>query len=208
MKMKPFGKKIMAAVLILSAAAGCGKAASDPAAEPAPKAEAEGKTAAEAGNAAGEKEQVVILTAAAASLKYSFDEKLIPLFEEKYPWITVEASYDSSGKLQSQIEEGLAADVFMSAAEKQMDALAEEGLIDEESRADILENKIVLIVPETEENPGEITSFEDIVKAELIAVGDPESVPAGQYGKEVLESMGLWEEVSRKASYGTNVTEV
>lgn len=147
-----------------------------------------------------------ILIAAAASLKNAYEEDLIPMFQEKYPQITVKGTYDSSGKLQTQIEEGLAADVFMSAAVKQMKALDEGGWIASETVVDLLENKIVLIVPAGQEEG--ITAFEEIVKADSIALGDPESVPAGQYAREALLRLGLWEDVSAKASFGTNVTEV
>ncbi len=128
------------------------------------------------------------------------------MFQERYPQITVKGTYDSSGKLQTQIEEGLAADVFMSAAVKQMKALDEGGWIASETVVDLLENKIVLIVPAGQEEG--ITAFEEIVKADSIALGDPESVPAGQYAREALLRLGLWEDVSAKASFGTNVTEV
>ena len=70
-----------------------------------------------------EDKQEELLIAAAASLEYSYEEELIPMFEEQNPGITVKGTYDSSGKLQTQIEEGIPADVFMSAATKQMDAL-------------------------------------------------------------------------------------
>ena len=153
-----------------------------------------------------EKEPVTILAAAAASLKYSYDEELIPIFEDKYPWITVEGTYDSSGKLQRQIEEGLEADVFMSAAMQQMEALEAGGYVDPADEVRLLENKIVLIVPAGSESG--LSSFEDIEKAETIALGDPESVPAGQYAKEALTSLELWDAVSARASFGTNVTEV
>lgn len=151
-------------------------------------------------------EETTILVAAAASLKYSYDDELIPMFEAANPGIKVESTYDSSGKLQTQIEEGLSADVFMSASPKQMTALKEEGMIDEDSIVDLLENKIVLIVPEGTEP--KMTGFEDITKADIIAVGDPESVPVGQYTKESLTSLGIWDEVEAKSTKGTNVTEV
>ena len=147
-----------------------------------------------------------ILVAAAASLKNAYEDELIPMFEEQYPGVTVEGTYDSSGKLQTQIEEGLEADVFMSAATKQMKALDEEGMIDSDSIVDLLENKIVLIVP-TGSDKG-IQSFEDIVKADSIALGDPASVPAGQYSEEALTNLGLWDQIQDKTSFGTNVTEV
>jgi len=151
-------------------------------------------------------EPVTILIAAASSLEYSYTEELIPMFQEKYPNITVEGTYDSSGKLQTQIEEGMDADIFMSAAKKQMTALTDESLIDSDSVVDLLENKIVLITGK--ENKDSLAVFEDIAKVKTIAIGDPESVPAGQYAKEALTSLGLWDTVGAKASLGTNVTEV
>ena len=148
---------------------------------------------------------VTILVAAAASMQPSLEE-INTLFENEYSWITVEGTYDSSGKLQTQIEEGLDADIFLSAATKQMDALKEETLVDEDSILQLLENKIVLIVPENIEST--VTSFEDILNADKIAIGDPASVPAGQYAKEIFENLGIYSEVEAKASLGTNVTEV
>ncbi len=148
-------------------------------------------------------EQGKLMIAAAASMEYSLENDLIPMFEEKYG-IEIEGTYDSSGKLQQQIENGLEADVFLSAAEKQMDALSQEGFIDPSTAAPLLENKLVLITG----GETDVTSFEDITKASVIAVGDPDVVPAGQYAKKVLEGLGLWDEVSSRASLGTNVTEV
>ena len=158
--------------------------------------------------AAGENTEIegTVMLAAAASLEKSFTEQLIPMFEAQYPNVKIEGTYDSSGKLQSQIEAGADVDIFFSAALKQMQALQEEGYIDADASVDLLENKIVLIVPKGSEEG--YTSFEDIVNADMVAIGDPESVPAGQYGKEALENLGLWSEVENKLSLGTNVTEV
>ena len=147
-----------------------------------------------------------ILVAAAASLKNAYEEELIPMFEAENPGVTVKGTYDSSGKLQTQIEEGLAADVFMSAATKQMKALDEGGYIASDTIVNLLENKIVLIVPAGSDNG--IAAFEDIVKAESIALGDPASVPAGQYAEEALTNLGLWDQIQDRVSLGTNVTEV
>ena len=146
------------------------------------------------------------MVAAAASLENAYVNELIPMFNEQYPWITIEGTYDSSGKLQTQIEEGLEAGVFMSAATKQMTALAEAGLIDENSVVELLENEIVLIAPIDSDTT--IASFEDIGQAETIALGDPASVPAGQYAEEALTTLGVWEAIQPKVSFGTNVTEV
>ena len=145
--------------------------------------------------------------AAAASLKNAFDNDLIPMFEEKYPGVKVTPTYASSGDLQSQIENGLEADVFMSAANKQMDALVEEDLIDNDTNLQFLENKVVLIVPA--DSDANISSFEDLKDVEgNIAIGDPESVPAGQYAKESLTNLGIWDAVEPKLSLGTDVTAV
>ena len=145
--------------------------------------------------------------AAAASLKNVYDEKLIPMFEEKYPGVKVTPTYASSGDLQSQIENGLGADVFMSAANKQMNALINESIVDNSTNVQFLENKVVLIVPK--DSNSNITSFEDLKNVNgTIAIGNPDSVPAGQYGKEVLSSLGIWNGVESKLSLGTDVTAV
>ena len=166
-------------------------------------AETEAESKAEAKADLGEQS---ILVAAAASLKNAYEDELIPMFEEQYPGVTVEGTYDSSGKLQTQIEEGLEADVFMSAATKQMKALDEEGMIASDTIVNLLENKIVLIVPTGSDS--KIDSFEKIGDAASIALGDPESVPAGQYAKEALTNLNVWDSIQDKVSFGTNVTEV
>jgi molybdate transport system substrate-binding protein len=155
---------------------------------------------------AQENQPVTILAAAAASLEYSFRDELIPRFQQKYPRITVEGTYDSSGKLQTQIEQGLDADVFMSAATRQMDALVEKNLVDAASVRPLLENKLTLIKPAGFSTT--VTGFQDAVRANAIALGDPASVPVGQYAKEVFTNLGNWDAVAGRASFGTNVTEV
>ena len=145
--------------------------------------------------------------AAAASLKNAYDDKLIPMFEDKYPGVSVVSTYASSGDLQSQIENGMDADVFMSAATKQMDALADEGYIANDTNVEFLENKVVLIVPA--DSDANISSFDDLKDIDgNIAIGDPESVPAGQYAQEVLNNTGIWDDVESKLSLGTDVTAV
>lgn len=145
--------------------------------------------------------------AAAASLKNVYDDELIPMFEAKYPGVKVTPTYASSGDLQTQIENGLETDVFMSASNKQMNALADEGLIDNDTNLQFLENKVVLIVPK--DSDLNITSFDDLKDVKgTIAIGDPESVPAGQYAKEALTNLGIWDAVESKFSLGTDVTAV
>ena len=201
---------VMAVMMAAGMLAGCDRsakettAAATEAATTAAETTAEETTAKETTAASGEETE--ILVAAAASLKNAYEDKLIPMFEEANPGVTVKGTYDSSGKLQTQIEEGLDADVFMSAATKQMKALDEEGMIASDTITDLLENKIVLIVPTGNEK--KLEKFEDIEKADSIALGDPASVPAGQYSEEALTNLGIWDKIQDKVSFGTNVTEV
>ena len=200
---------VMAAMMAAGMLAGCDRSAKETtaaseAATTAAETTAEETTAKETTAASGEETE--ILVAAAASLKNAYEDKLIPMFEEANPGVTVKGTYDSSGKLQTQIEEGLDADVFMSAAKKQMIALDEEGMIASDTITDLLENKIVLIVPTGNEK--KLEKFEDIEKADSIALGDPASVPAGQYSEKALTNLGIWDKIQDKVSFGTNVTEV
>ena len=200
---------VMAAMMAAGMLAGCDRSAKETTAATeatttAAETTAEETTAKETTAASGEETE--ILVAAAASLKNAYEDKLIPMFEEANPGVTVKGTYDSSGKLQTQIEEGLDADVFMSAATKQMKALDEEGMIASDTITDLLENKIVLIVPTGNEK--KLEKFEDIEKADSIALGDPASVPAGQYSEEALTNLGIWDKIQDKVSFGTNVTEV
>lgn len=204
-------KRKIVSLLLVSAmtavlAAGCGSSEGNTDSSDSSQSETEADTQEEGQEESGEDEKTEILVAAAASLEYAYEDELIPMFEEQNPDITVSGTYDSSGKLQTQIEEGMEADVFMSAATKQMDALTEEGMIEEDSVTDLLENKIVLIT--SADSQLELSSFEDITKADTIAIGDPASVPVGQYSEEALTNLGLWDQVLAKASLGTNVTEV
>ena len=208
---KPFAV-VMAAMMVAGMMAGCSSkpqettaaaTETETIAAETTAAETEAESKAEAKADLGEQS---ILVAAAASLKNAYEDELIPMFEEQYPGVTVEGTYDSSGKLQTQIEEGLEADVFMSAATKQMKALDEEGMIASDTIVNLLENKIVLIVPTGSDS--KIDSFEKIGDAASIALGDPESVPAGQYAKEALANLNVWDSIQDKVSFGTNVTEV
>lgn len=150
--------------------------------------------------------KVKLTIAAAASLENAFEDELIPMFEKANDGYTIEGVYDSSGKLQLQIEQGLDADVFFSAATTQMNALQDEDLIDADSVSNVLENKLVLIKGKDVDTS--VTSFEDIASADMIAVGDPEVVPAGQYAKEALTNLGVWDSIQDKVTLAGNVTEV
>jgi molybdate transport system substrate-binding protein len=100
----------------------------------------------------------------------------------------------------------MAADVFMSAATTQMNNLVSGGFVTAGAVKPLLENKIVLIKTTGTSTP--VTGFQNITAARVIALGDPASVPAGQYAQEVFTSLGSWDAVKAKASLGTNVTEV
>ena len=194
---------VMAAAMAAASLTAC--SSSKPAETATPETETEAAETEETeAEAAGDQQE--ILVAAAASLQYVMEDKIQPAFEKENPDIKLSFTFDSSGKLQTQIEEGADADVFFSAATKQMNALEDEGLVDADSVVELLENKIALIVPK--DSTLGITGFEDITKAEKIALGDPESVPVGQYSKEAFENLGMWDDVEAKTSFGTNVTEV
>lgn len=141
----------------------------------------------------------------AASLSNAMEE-IQKNFNEMYPEVEILYNADSSGTLQTQIEEGARCDVFFSAAEKQMNALAEGKLVPEDSIVDLLENKVVLIKPAGQET--QVTGFENITDAENIALAG-DSVPVGQYAREIFENLGIAEDVEKmEINEGKNVTEV
>lgn len=113
---------------------------------------------------------------------------------------SIKASFASSSTLAKQIEQGAPANVFLSANTKWMDYLAEKKLIVKDSRSNLLRNHIVLIVPQTSKAEA-ITIADGINLLPLLgedgrlAVGDPEHVPVGMYGKKALETLGLWDSV-------------
>lgn len=150
-------------------------------------------------------EKTELLVGAAASLEPAMKEVQI-LYEEQHPEVDLNFTFASSGTIEQQIREGAPIGLFVSAAEKQMDALSEDNLIITTSRMDLFKNEVVLIVPE--DSKLEINNFNDITKANIIAIGDPESVPAGQYAKKIFEELGIWDAVYEKATLGKDVTEV
>lgn len=155
----------------------------------------------------GQQEKTNLTILAAASLTDVCDE-IKTIYEEDYPEVTLTFSYGGSGALQAQIEEGAPADLFLSAAMKQMTALEEKGLVDTESVISLLENKVVLITPK--DSNQEIGSFEAVTEdtVAMIGLGEPGSVPVGQYAEEIFTSLGIWEEVQKKANYGSDVRTV
>ena len=166
-------------------------------------------------------EPVELHVFAAASMQESLDQA-IEAYKAVAPEVAVVATYDSSGTLKTQIQEGADCDVFISAAPKQMNQLDAEGgeentegldLVNSATRLDLLENKVTLAVPEG--NPKGIESFDQL--AELLASGDVflamgnSDVPVGQYTQKIFTYYGLNEETlasSGVLTYGSNVKEV
>jgi len=148
-----------------------------------------------------------ILVSAAASLKEVLQE-IKTGFEKANPSIKVNYNFGGSGSLQQQIEQGAPADLFISAAAKQMDALAQKGLIDKGTRRDLLTNGLVLVVPSN--STLNITDFRSLTNSDVkkIAVGEPRSVPAGQYTIEVFTTLGILAEVKSKIVYLNSVRNV
>ena len=161
----------------------------------------------------GEKTQDVELTVfAAASMTETLTE-IKAAYEKDHPGVTLTFNFDSSGTLLTQIKEGAACDLFISAAPKQMNELDEAGSLADGNRIDLLENKVVLCVPEG--NPKEIGSFDALAQglkdgSVLLAMGNSD-VPVGQYTQKIFAYYGLNEDELASAgciTYGTNVKEV
>jgi len=146
-----------------------------------------------------------LLIAAAASMKPAMEE-LLEEYRKKQPDITIQITYASSGTLEQQIRQGAPIDVFISAAVEIMDSLSKDKLIIDKSKVDILKNQLVLIEPANSKSKPQ--GFDDLPKAGIISMGDPNSVPAGKYAYEVCTSLGIWDEMEKFIIYGKDVTEV
>lgn len=119
---------------------------------------------------------------AAASLKNAMDE-IIAEYNKANPDVKISLNTDSSGKLQTQIEEGFACDIFFSAGKKQMEKLKEEGHIKDGTDADLLHNKLCIVAPKDSDT--KVTGIANIKDAKSISIGET-SVPAGAYAREAL----------------------
>lgn len=209
--MKKFLSLLLAGLLLGSLAA-CGP----PASTAAPQA-----TAAPASTeTAGEPVELVVF--AAASMTETLTE-IAEDYQQVAPNVTLTFNFDSSGTLKTQIQEGAACDVFISAGQKQMDqldaaadpAVNTEGLdfVAQGTRLNLLENKVTLCVPEG--NPACLTGFDDLAAKLsagdiLLAMGNSD-VPVGQYTQKILAYYGLDEAALAEAgvlTYGTNVKDV
>lgn len=149
--------------------------------------------------------QEKLMIGVAASMKSAMDE-ILEQYQNQNPNIDIQITYGSSGTLEQQIRQGAPIDVFLSASLENMDSLSKDQLIIDNTRVELLRNQLVLV--ESSMIKLKLRGFEDLPKASQIALGDPKSVPAGKYAREVLEYLELWEEVEDLAVYGKDVTEV
>ena len=147
-----------------------------------------------------------LTVSAAVSLKDTFNE-IGALYQAK-TGRTVNYNFGSSGALQKQIETGAPVDVFASAGARQMDELAAKNLIETETRRDFARNTLVLIVPQ--DSKTNIQSFADLGKPEVrrVAIGNPKTVPAGQYAEESLKKTYLFSRVESKLILAEDVRQV
>ncbi|PZU97559.1 MAG: molybdate ABC transporter substrate-binding protein [Leptolyngbya sp.] len=149
--------------------------------------------------------QTVELTVSAAASLEDALEAITPAFHAAYPAIDISYNFGASGALQQQIQQGAPADVFFSAAAKQMDALAEQGLVLKDSRQNIVTNSLVLIAPA--QSRIAVTDIAQLRDAEVgvVAVGEFRSVPAGQYAEQVFAELNLLEPLRSKLVFSNNV---
>jgi molybdate transport system substrate-binding protein len=147
-----------------------------------------------------------LLVSAAASLKDALEE-IKPLYQQRKSGTKINYNFGASGALQQQIEQGAPADIFISAAKKQVDALEEKGLLLPDSRTNLANNSLVLIVAQDVVGISSLYNLTDS-KIKKIAIGEPRSVPAGQYGEQVLKNLKLYDQVKSKLVFANNVRQV
>ena len=223
-------KKLLASLLACAlgiSLAACGSSGASSSTEDTEAAAAAAEETEAADTAAEEEtakpaENVELVVFAAASMTETLTE-ISEMYKEVAPNVTLTFNFDSSGTLKTQIQEGAECDLFISAGQTQMNQLDinadpevnTEGLdfVDEDSRVDILENRVTLCV--TDDNEAGLQSFDDMAEALregtiLMAMGNSD-VPVGQYTQSILEYYGLDEQelaANGEISYGSNVKEV
>ena len=147
-----------------------------------------------------------VLVFAAASLQTALDAIAARWRADAHRQATV--SYAASSTLAKQIANGAPADLFISADLKWMDYLEQHGLIDPRSRVDLLGNSLVLIAPANTASSGKIASGFPLAKwlgGGRLAMADPAAVPAGIYGKQALQRLGVWQSVEAHIAAAENV---
>ena len=181
---------LLGAVTISLLVAGCG-GASQP---PAPK-------------AADAPKPVELNISAAVSMKDALAE-IQTNYQKKAPHVKLVYNLGASGSLQKQIEQGAPADIFISAAPKQMNELEAKNLVIKATRKNLLENKLVLIAPK--DSTLSISKLEDLQNdtVKQISIGETKVVPAGQYAEQALKKLGVWDKVQRKIVFAKDVRTV
>ena len=132
-------------------------------------------------------------------------ETLGKQFVQTHRGVTVHYNFGSSGALQKQIEAGAPVDVFISAAQREMDELEQRGLIDDASRRVFARNLLTVIKPAG--SVLDISKPADLAnpKVQRITIGNPRTVPVGQYTEESLKALGLWDRLQPKLVLAENV---
>ena len=141
---------------------------------------------------------------AAASLTNAFTE-IKSMFEKKHAGLQVNVNYAASNPLLKQIQEGAPVDVFASADQATMDKAVAAKVVDPATRKNFALNDLVLIVPAGSKKPAKL---EDIKAFKRVAIGNPDSVPAGRYTKDALNTAKLWEAVQPQLIMGNSVRQV
>ncbi|HEY9772603.1 MAG TPA: molybdate ABC transporter substrate-binding protein [Planktothrix sp.] len=146
-----------------------------------------------------------LTVSAAISLKEPLTE-IGAQFEKTHPGVTIVYNWGASGQLEQQIEQGAPADVFASAAEDKMDKLVGKGLVDRQSVKDFTKNRLVVIGHSCDK----IHSFDDLKNVDRLSIGDPLTVPAGEYAKEALTKAKIYDSLQsgNKLVFGGNVRQV
>ncbi|MGO4185694.1 molybdate ABC transporter substrate-binding protein [Paenibacillus sp. TAF43_2] len=152
-------------------------------------------------------ENVDLTISAAASLTDTLKE-IETQFKVIHPNVKLNFNFGASGALQKQIENGAPADLFLSAASKNMKSLVDAKLIAEDSQTNLLSNGLVLVTSKTSKT--QLAKVNDLLNADVktIAIGIPESVPAGSYTKEALEQAKLWDSLQPKVVQAKDVRQV
>ncbi|MDE0682189.1 MAG: molybdate ABC transporter substrate-binding protein [Candidatus Poribacteria bacterium] len=152
---------------------------------------------------AQEQRQNELSVFAAISLKDALTEIGATFIVENQ--VKVYYNFAASTTLQRQLEKGASGDVFISASPRQVVALETNGLLEAESRRNLLTNRLVLVADETAEISVETPTNLVVSEISRIAIGHPDIVPAGAYAKEALTYFGLWETLRPKLIFGTDV---
>lgn len=194
------------ALVLAGCGAGADSADSSTAVEPVSSAPATSGESNSAGNT--EPQETVELTISAAASLTDAMKEIETGYELAHPSVELNFNFGASGALQQQIEQGAPADIFISAATKNMNALVDENLIAAADQKDLLQNSLVAIVPAGSEHA--VSSEQDLTEdtVKTVAIGIPESVPAGTYAKEALTNANLWGQLESKLVQGKDVRQV